>query len=151
MLVWISILKKHYEVKMKILVIGHGRFAEGIKSVANIIVGDLSEVTFMNTFVDDIDFHVELDNYFSKNNNVLVLTDLFGGSVNQAIIQYITKVNINIITGINIPLILEILLSNTIGNDLDFRQIISSAKEQIVFVNDMLENLNNEEGELIWL
>ena len=134
---------------MKILVIGHGRFAEGIKSVANIIVGDLSEVTFMNTFVDDIAFHVELDNYFSKNNNVLVLTDLFGGSVNQAIIQYITKVNINIITGINIPLILEILLSNTIGNDLDFRQIISSAKEQIVFVNDMLENLNNEEGELI--
>ena len=134
---------------MKILVIGHGRFAEGIKSVANIIVGDLSEVTFMNTFVDDIDFHVELDNYFSKNNKVLVLTDLFGGSVNQDIIQYITKVNINIITGINIPLILEILLSNTTGNDLDFRQIISSAKEQIVFVNDMLENLNNEEGELI--
>lgn len=134
---------------MKILVIGHGRFAEGIKSVANIIVGDLSEVTFMNTYVDDIDFHVELDNYFSENKNVLVLTDLFGGSVNQAIIQYITKVNIDVITGINIPLILEILISNTTGNNLGFRQIISSAKEQIVYVNDMLENLNNEEGELI--
>lgn len=134
---------------MKILVIGHGRFAEGIKSVANIIVGDLSEVTFMNTYVDDIDFHVELDNYFSENKNVLVLTDLFGGSVNQAIIQYITKVNIDVITGINIPLILEILISNTTGNHLDFRQIISSAKEQILYVNDMLDNLNNEEGELI--
>ena len=134
---------------MKILVIGHGRFAEGIKSVANIIVGDLAEVTFMNTYVDDIDFHVELDNYFSENKNVLVLTDLFGGSVNQAIIQYITKVNIDVITGINIPLILEILISNTTGNNLDFRQIISSAKEQIVYVNDMLEKLNNEEGELI--
>jgi phosphotransferase system, mannose/fructose-specific component IIA len=134
---------------MKILVIGHGRFAEGIKSVANIIVGDLSEVTFMNTYVDDIDFHIELDNYFSENKNVLVLTDLFGGSVNQAIIQYITKVNIDVITGINIPLILEILISNTTGNNLDFRQIISSAKEQIVYVNDILENLNNEEGELI--
>ena len=134
---------------MKILVIGHGRFAEGIKSVANIIVGDLSEVTFMNTYVDDIDFHIELDNYFSENKNVLVLNDLFGGSVNQAIIQYITKVNIDVITGINIPLILEILISNTTGNNLDFRRIISSAKEQIVYVNDMLENLNNEEGELI--
>ena len=134
---------------MKILIIGHGRFAEGIKSAANIIVGDLSEVTFMNTYVDDIDFHVELDNYFSENKNVLVLTDLLGGSVNQAIIQYITKVNIDVITGINIPLILEILISNTTGNNLDFRQIISSAKEQIVYVNDMLENLNNEEGELI--
>ena len=134
---------------MKILVIGHGRFAEGVKSAAQIIVGDLSEVTFMNTYVDDIDFHVELDNYFSENKNVLVLTDLFGGSVNQAIIQYITKVNIDVITGINIPLILEILISNTTGNNLDFRQIISSAKEQIVYVNDMLENLNNEEGELI--
>ena len=134
---------------MKILVIGHGRFAEGVKSAAQIIVGDLSEVTFMNTYVDDIDFHIELDNYFSENKNVLVLTDLFGGSVNQAIIQYITKVNIDVITGINIPLILEILISNTTGNNLDFRQIISSAKEQIVYVNDILENLNNEEGELI--
>ena len=134
---------------MKILVIGHGRFAEGVKSAAQIIVGDLSEVTFMNTYVDDIDFHIELDNYFSENKNVLVLTDLFGGSVNQAIIQYITKVNIDVITGINIPLILEILISNTTGNNLDFRQIISSAKEQIVYVNNILENLNNEEGELI--
>ena len=79
---------------MKILVIGHGRFAEGVKSAAQIIVGDLSEVTFMNTYVDDIDFHVELDKYFSNNTNILVLTDLFGGSVNQAIMQYITKENI---------------------------------------------------------
>ena len=123
---------------MKILVIGHGRFAEGVKSAAQIIVGDLSEVTFMNTYVDDIDFHVELDKYFSNNTNILVLTDLFGGSVNQAIMQYITKENIEIITGVNIPLVLEILLSNITGKNLDIREIVSNAKEQIMFVNDVL-------------
>ena len=133
---------------MKILVIGHGRFAEGVKSAAQIIVGDLSEVTFMNTYVDDIDFHVELDKYFSNNTNILVLTDLFGGSVNQAIMQYITKENIEIITGVNIPLVLEILLSIT-GKNLDIREIVSNAKEQIMFVNDVLENSNNDEGEFI--
>ena len=136
---------------MKILVIGHGRFAEGIKSAAQIIVGDLSEVTFMNTYIDDIDFHVELDKYFSNNTNILVLTDLFGGSVNQAIMQYITKENIEIITGVNIPLVLEILLSNITGKNLDIREIVSNAKEQIMFVNDVLENSNNDEGEFIWL
>ena len=136
---------------MKILVIGHGRFAEGVKSAAQIIVGDLSEVTFMNTYVDDIDFHVELDKYFSNNTNILVLTDLFGGSVNQAIMQYITKENIEIITGVNIPLVLEILLSNITGKNLDIREIVSNAKEQIMFVNDVLENSNNGEGEFIWL
>ncbi|EFW23782.1 PTS fructose IIA component [Solobacterium moorei] len=134
---------------MKILVIGHGRFAEGVKSAAQIIVGDLSEVTFMNTYVDDIDFHVELDKYFSNNTNILVLTDLFGGSVNQAIMQYITKENIEIITGVNIPLVLEILLSNITGKNLDIREIVSNAKEQIMFVNDVLENSNNDEGEFI--
>lgn len=134
---------------MKILVIGHGRFAEGIKSAAQIIVGDLSEVTFINTYVDDIDFHVELDKYFSNNTNILVLTDLFGGSVNQAIMQYITKENIEIITGVNIPLVLEILLSNITGKNLDIREIVSNAKEQIMFVNDVLENSNNDEGEFI--
>ena len=133
---------------MKILVIGHGRFAEGVKSAAQIIVGDLSEVTFMNTYVDDIDFHVELE-YFSNNTNILVLTDLFGGSVNQAIMQYITKENIEIITGVNIPLVLEILLSNITGKNLDIREIVSNAKEQIMFVNDVLENSNNDEGEFI--
>ena len=136
---------------MKILVIGHGRFAEGVKSAAQIIVGDLSEVTFMNTYVDDIDFHFELDKYFSNNTNILVLTDLFGGSVNQAIMQYITKENIEIITGVNIPLVLEILLSNITGKNLDIREIVSNAKEQIMFVNDVLENSNNDEGEFIWL
>lgn len=134
---------------MKILVIGHGRFAEGVKSAAQIIVGELSEVTFMNTYVDDIDFHVELDKYFSSNTNILVLTDLFGGSVNQAIMQYITKENIEIITGVNIPLVLEILLSNITGKNLDIREIVSNAKEQIMFVNDVLENSNNDEGEFI--
>lgn len=134
---------------MKILVIGHGRFAEGVKSAAQIIVGDLSEVTFMNTYVDDIDFHVELDKYFSNNTNILVLTDLFGGSVNQAIMQYITKENIEIITGVNIPLVLEILLSNITGKNLDIREIVSNAKEQIMFVNDVLENSNNDKGEFI--
>ena len=134
---------------MKILVIGHGRFAEGVKSAAQIIVGDLSEVTFMNTYVDDIDFHVELDKYFSNNTNILVLTDLFGGSVNQAIMQYITKENIEIITGVNIPLVLEILLSNITGKNLDIREIVSNAKEQIMFVNDVLENSNNDEGEFM--
>ena len=134
---------------MKILAIGHGRFAEGVKSAAQIIVGDLSEVTFMNTYVDDIDFHVELDKYFSNNTNILVLTDLFGGSVNQAIMQYITKENIEIITGVNIPLVLEILLSNITGKNLDIREIVSNAKEQIMFVNDVLENSNNDEGEFI--
>lgn len=134
---------------MKILVIGHGRFAEGVKSAAQIIVGDLSEVTFMNTYVDDIDFHVELDKYFSNNTNILVLTDLFGGSVNQAIMQYITKENIEIITGVNIPLVLEILLSNITEKNLDIREIVSNAKEQIMFVNDVLENSNNDEGEFI--
>lgn len=134
---------------MKILVIGHGRFAEGVKSAAQIIVGDLSEVTFMNTYVDDIDFHVELDKYFSNNTNILVLTDLFGGSVNQTIMQYITKENIEIITGVNIPLVLEILLSNITGKNLDIREIVSNAKEQIMFVNDVLENSNNDEGEFI--
>ena len=124
---------------MKILVIGHGRFAEGVKSAAQIIVGDLSEVTF----------HVELDKYFSNNTNILVLTDLFGGSVNQAIMQYITKENIEIITGVNIPLVLEILLSNITGKNLDIREIVSNAKEQIMFVNDVLENSNNDEGEFI--
>ena len=103
----------------------------------------------MNTYVDDIDFHVELDKYFSNNTNILVLTDLFGGSVNQAIMQYITKENIEIITGVNIPLVLEILLSNITGKNLDIREIVSNAKEQIMFVNDVLENSNNDEGEFI--
>lgn len=124
---------------MKILITTHGNFAEGICSAAKIIVGELKDVTFINAYVDDIDIKNELKVYFAKNDNVLVLTDLFGGSVNQEVMKYKESNHLQIITGINLPLILEILIANN-NYDLDLREIleiVDSSKKQIIYVNQL--------------
>ena len=127
---------------MKILIASHGKFAEGIISAANIIVGNLEDVTFINAYVDGIDFKKELKNYFDKNKDVLVLTDLFGGSVNQEVMQYIYSHNLQVITGINLPLILEILIANNNGCLQDVNEIVKNSQTQLIYVNETLKNMS---------
>ena len=74
---------------MKLLIASHGTFAKGIKSALKIIVGNVDNITTINAYVDECDFKKELDTFFevNKDEEIIVCTDLFGGSVNQAIIQ----------------------------------------------------------------
>jgi mannose/fructose-specific phosphotransferase system component IIA len=43
---------------------------------------------------------------------VIVLTDVFGGSVTNSFFPYIKTHNIHVITGVNLPLALEILVAD---------------------------------------
>ena len=127
---------------MKLLIASHGTFAQGIKSALKIIVGNVDDITTINAYVDECDFKKELDTFFEKNKDeeIIVCTDLFGGSVNQAIIQKLKEKDFNLITGINFPFLLELSIALANGNvDKDkLKEIIASSKEQLMLVNDVL-------------
>lgn len=96
----------------KILVATHGHYADGIKSSISILTGMQDNITFINAYVDDTDFIKELREFFSNiggEDEVIVFTDLYGGSVNQKVLEYGTNKNVFIISGFNLPIILETL------------------------------------------
>lgn len=134
---------------MKILICGHSRFAEGVESAQELIAGKIEDVSFLNTYVDDKDFKKQLAEIINDSDEWCILTDLFGGSVNQEVMQYLKQTNINVVTGVNLPLILEIVLANKQGQ-LDknaISSIVENSKDQIIYVNDRLKISDSDDFE----
>ncbi|EGW0027598.1 PTS N-acetylglucosamine transporter subunit IIBC, partial [Enterococcus faecium] len=79
----------------------------------------------------------------NEDTDILIFTDMLGGSVNQAFIKYINQPNVYLITGMNLPVVLTILL-NTLNKrltDNHIREAIQEAQDQLVYVNDYLKNI----------
>jgi mannose/fructose-specific phosphotransferase system component IIA len=129
---------------VNVLLISHGNLASGMLSAAEIILGKQKDVFSINMYMDNQTLKYKVDSIMKKFEdpklNLLVITDIFGGSVNQKVLQIFNLDTTYIITGMNLPLILEILLKK---NELNFdyiNEIIEENKKQIIFINNQLKN-----------
>ncbi|WP_203245825.1 PTS sugar transporter subunit IIA [Sporosarcina beigongshangi] len=136
----------------KILIATHGEFAEGIMSSAEIILGKQENLFFINAHVDHIPVDKKIETFLAENvsedDNLIIITDVFGGSVNQTAIRYLSSGKVNIITGFNLPLLLELIMLNE--SDITpekLKEITEKSKEQIIYVNDELLKVNDEDDE----
>lgn len=132
---------------MEILIVAHGRLSEGMVSALDIIVGVDDKITFINAFTDEIPIKVKIDEYLESRENVLVFTDILSGSVNQAVLQHIYTKKLKIVTGMNLPLVLELVLMNKAGDiseDL-IRSSIKSSQLQIAYVNDAIREKKEDD------
>lgn len=136
----------------KILIATHGNYAQGALSAANIIIGEKEHVHTINAYTKDIVLKDEIERYFTQVGNddtVIVLTDMFGGSVNQALMPYVTNSHVYLITGFNLALLLEILLleENAIEDD-TLRKLVSDSQKQVLYVNDVLKQKTEDDFDL---
>lgn len=100
----------------KILVATHGQFADGVKSSLSILVGNTDSITFLNAYVNKEDVDETIDRFFAnatEEDELVIFTDLLGGSVNQKVTLHAQKHHAFIIAGFNLPIILEVLLAST--------------------------------------
>ena len=78
----------------------------------------------------------------------IIFTDMLGGSVNQEAIKYLQHPNVYIITGMSLPIVLSVVLSLSSYDKVDetvIRSAIEDAKQQTVFVNDVVRNLEADD------
>jgi fructoselysine and glucoselysine-specific PTS system IIA component len=136
----------------KYLIAAHGTFATGIQSSLDIIIGKMENVFLIQAYTgenrsikEDLDIVLQKIN---SNDELIVFTDLMGGSITNQVLQYALKENVFIVSGFNLPLLLDILLADA---DTPVNEVIetgiSNAKDQIVFVNKLIssnkQNLND--------
>ena len=134
----------------KILIASHGNLAQGFKSAAKIIVGKEENIESINAYVEEVNLNEQIENYFSSLNpqdELVIFSDMFGGSVNQSLMQKLSRPNTHLITGTNLPVFLEILLTDDSEplTSSAINSIISGSKEQLIHVNTMIDNTNNED------
>lgn len=122
----------------KILIATHGNLASGAKSTLEFLVGNIVDITCIDAYVDPDENLIDiLENYFSKidaDDEVIVFTDIKGGSVNQKIIQYTMKPNIFLITGFNLPILLELAIMDKKITVENLEEMIDICKNQLELI-----------------
>lgn len=96
----------------KIIIAGHGNFAEGIRSSLELIMGKQECITTLCAYLDFDNIEEKVDNAmkeFTEDDEIIVLTDLFGGSVNNFFLRYVEHENVYLIAGTNLSFIIEII------------------------------------------
>lgn len=99
-----------------IVVVSHGFLSEHLVSAASLILGEAKKVKAV-TFVareslDDLRKKtIEATEEF-KNDGCLILTDIMGGSATNVSIEIMRKSNnVNVVTGVNLPMLIEAINS----------------------------------------
>jgi mannose/fructose-specific phosphotransferase system component IIA len=105
---------------LKIFIASHGRLASGMKSSLNILLGSSGNVTAYDAYVDSTDLKDALNTFYNQINEgdqVLLLSDLYGGSVNQVMYTYLERPNTRLVAGINLAFLLEVACKDNLSDD----------------------------------
>lgn len=136
-------------MKTKILIATHGKFAEGIMDSLRMIAGIQENIELICVYSKQgIDYSDLIKRKVSEHDystlNLLVLTDLVGGSVNNEFMKYINDYPFYLVAGLNLGLLLELVMHKDDLNEKYIRSCCRNSQNFIVFCNDCLENKNEE-------
>ncbi|MBP2098205.1 PTS sugar transporter subunit IIA [Enterococcus rivorum] len=133
----------------KIYIATHGDFSKGLKHSLEMIVGEAAKEiqTFsLYPWESATDFSEKLKKELAQNkvDDYILLGDLFGASVVNALLETTAFKNVILISGVNLNLALELLLAGPERlTEEEIQEIIFQAQQGIRRVT--IENLENEE------
>ncbi|MCI8475241.1 MAG: hypothetical protein HFF07_07885 [Oscillospiraceae bacterium] len=137
----------------RFLTASHGPLSEAILQSASLIAGQEAFSGFRSISVIMSDSREtvmgRIDQLFSQydpEDEIIAITDVFGGSITNALTEYISLRKLHIVAGMNLPLVLEAGLSDesTPVEEL-VKNLQATGHEQILYVNDMIDQNNGED------
>ena len=129
---------------VKYIFASHGTLAKGILSSIELIIGKQSNIYTICGYIDEnFDLSAEIDNYFSKisrDDIVIVITDILGGSINNEFLSQLKCREFHLIAGLNLSLVLELIVSLNEGINLELQinNAIEKSKVNIKYCNQFL-------------
>lgn len=137
-------------MKRKIIVASHGRFASGIIDSLELICGKNHQVEPLDCYkTEDFDLQQEVKQIILKNqtNELIVITDLFGGSVNNEFMQYLGQPNFYLVAGLNLAFLIELVTQLDFMESLttELSNLLTHSKEMIQFCNESVQKAIEEE------
>lgn len=126
-----------------IYVASHGRYAEGIISALNLLIGEDHNITPVCAYCGDIGSTAELAARFEMlaqkaartGNEVVIFTDMQGGSVNNTAVQLMVKhAHVQVVSGANLIMLMEFSMSEQANTSLRI-------KDAILAANNAMQNM----------
>lgn len=148
-----ALYKNEGGILVKYLIATHGEFSKGIIDSVQLIIGEESTIDYfcMTKSKSSEDASREVKQYLSdiKNEPLVVLTDVFGGSVANLFTECLLEgFDFQLVTGVNLPMLLSLLLSE--GPIVErINTSLEEAKKGILHVNACIENKGGVEDDSI--
>jgi fructoselysine/glucoselysine PTS system EIIA component len=124
-----------------LLLASHGRLAEGMFHSVEMITGKQENVWTLCAYVEEkvsIQTQIsELQTSLGEDDELIVVTDIFGGSVNNEFMNLVEDERIHVIAGLNLPLVIELVTMKDIEKDLLklIKSALTNAKGSIKYCN----------------
>lgn len=130
----------------EIILATHGHLSEEFKRTAELIVGEVNNIRCfcMTKAKSEDDAKKELEGLIEDSNeeNLIILTDLFGGSAANICAELLMRGHrFNLLAGLNLPMLLTLL---TIDNDESstdelLKEVLKAGSDGVLNVNQILQ------------
>ena len=131
-----------------VVLLSHGYMASGLKSTVELITGEQKRLSAYDAYVDG---HNDVKKYFEDfvaehaDDEIIAVTDVLGGSVNNEILAFNHMPNIYVISGMNAPLVINLVVSTETNTIQMIRESIGECKELIQFFETKEEKYEEED------
>lgn len=130
-------MKRHY------IVASHGTFAAGIVNSVELILGKQENIHTLCAYLgeeEDLSARISaLISSFPEEEEVIALTDIFAGSINNEFIRFIHRPHFHLLAGVNLPLIIDLLIAPPEENMTALiEEALSNARESLQYCNHTL-------------
>ena len=127
----------------------HGHLASGLASSIQILTGDSSRLRVFDAYVDERSLEEELEAFYEnmeEGDQMILLSDMYGGSVNSIMYPFLTRPNTTLIAGVNLALVIGLLLGGEPLEPDTIKMVVEQSREAIRIVE--LEENPAEDEEL---
>ncbi|MFT8878248.1 MAG: PTS sugar transporter subunit IIA [Oenococcus sp.] len=136
---------------MKLILVSHGPLSQALLQSAEMIVGKVAGVTALSlqsgmspdTLQAQIEAVIKKD---AADSDIVVALDLLGGTPANVTSKLLAVYpQLNVVTGMNLPMVIEFANQQLLGGRLHFDQLLSMGKDGIVDVKAQLANVDDDE------
>lgn len=135
----------------KYIIASHGYLAKGILSSLELIAGEMNNIYTISAYVEDNDTGDSLKEAVriiedNQNSEIIILTDLLGGSVNTELIPLKDIYDsVHIISGVNLVSLLVLLTADE-NEDIDslIKRTIEESRQGIQYCNFLEGNYSED-------
>jgi PTS system mannose-specific IIA component len=130
------------------IIVSHGKLAEELLNALNIILGEVVNIAAISIgWYDDVEESkkkiCQSLKAVNKKNGVLIFTDMFGGTPSNLSFSFMKDNQIEIITGVNLPMLIKFASLQRSNNLKDVaKKVVEQGRKNIHLASALLNSKN---------
>jgi mannose PTS system EIIA component len=128
-----------------VVIATHGKLAEELIRTAEAVVGEIEQIVPVSIVATSPDVRGDLKAAIQRvdqGQGVLLLTDIFGGSPTNLCLSFLTERQVEVVTGVNLPMLLQLPSARLKGNIVEVAQkLVDAGQKSVAHASEALRRM----------